>query len=125
IPKIISQEFALRFNVACSLLLVAGVVLLSGKAAVFCLAFLGFFHAIMWPAIWPMSIKGLGRWTKTGSALLIMGIAGGAVIPYLYSAWADKSGGNLQQSFLIMIPCYLYILFFAVRGHAIGHNSLS
>jgi glucose/galactose transporter len=122
IPHVISQETALRFNVVCSLVFVLGIILLHGKAAVFCLAFLGFFHAIMWPAIWPMSIRGLGRYTKTGSALLIMGIAGGAVIPYLYSAWADHMGGNLQRAFLIMIPCYLYILFFALKGHKIGYH---
>jgi glucose/galactose transporter len=123
IPKIISQEVALKLNVIGGLIFALGAVFLQGKAAVFCLAFLGFFHAVMWPAIWPMAIKGLGKWTKTGSALLIMGIAGGAVIPFLYSRWADAMGGNLQRAFLIMIPCYLYILFFALKGHKIGYKA--
>ena len=86
------------------------------------LALLGFTHAIMWPAIWPMSIRGLGRFTKTGSALLIMGIAGGAVVPYIYGSLSDANGGNLQQAFWIMIPCYLYMLFFAFWGHKIGYK---
>ena len=122
IPKVISQEMALRLNAFGGLLLTAAAVFLTGKAAVFCIAFLGFFHAVMWPAIWPLSIKGLGKWTKTGSALLIMAIAGGAVVPYLYSSWADAMGGNLQRAFLIMVPCYLYLAFFAMKGHKIGYR---
>jgi fucose permease len=123
IPKVIKQETALKLNGIGGLIFALGAVFLQGKTAVFCLAFLGFFHAVMWPAIWPMAIKGLGKWTKTGSALLIMGIAGGAVIPFLYSRWADAMGGNLQRAFLIMIPCYLYILFFALKGHKIGYKA--
>lgn len=121
IPRVISQEKALRINVVCSILLTLGVVFLPGKASVICLALLGFFHAIMWPAIWPMSIKGLGRHTKTGSALLIMGISGGAVIPYIHGALADANGGNLQQAFWILLPCYGYLLFFATKGHLMGY----
>jgi MFS transporter, FHS family, L-fucose permease len=118
-PKIMSQEKLLRICLVLSLVFVSGVLLTSGKTSVLLLSLLGFTHAIMWPAIWPMSIKDLGRHTKTGSALLIMGIAGGAVIPYIYGYLADVSG-NLQQSFWIMIPCYLYMLFFATVGHKIG-----
>lgn len=124
IPKILSQEQALRINVVCSMILTLGVVLLAGKASVICLALLGFFHAIMWPAIWPMSIKGLGKYTKTGSALLIMGIAGGAVIPYIHGAIADANGGNLQQAFWVLLPCYAYLLFFATKGHLLGYRPL-
>ena len=98
------------------------VVFAVGKAAVLMLSLLGFTHAIMWPAIWPMSIKGLGKHTKTGSALLIMGIAGGAVIPYIWGWLSDTYGGNMHIAFLIMIPCYLYMLFFAIKGHLIGYK---
>jgi glucose/galactose transporter len=120
-PKIMSQETLLKICLVLSLIFVSGMLFTSGKISVVLLALLGFTHSIMWPAIWPMSIKGLGRHTKTGSALLIMGIAGGAVIPYLYASLADSTG-NLQSSFWIMIPCYLYILFFAMWGHKIGYK---
>jgi FHS family L-fucose permease-like MFS transporter len=120
-PKILSQETLFKINLVLSLILVGGVLLTTGKISVLCLSLLGFTHAIMWPAIWPMSIKGLGRHTKTGSALLIMGIAGGAVIPYLYAYEADLTG-NLQHAFWIMIPCYVYMLFFAFKGHKIGYR---
>lgn len=122
IPKVISQERALVLNVIGGLVFSTLLLFTSGMTAVFCLAFLGFFHAVMWPAIWPMSIRGLGRFTKIGSALLIMGIAGGAVLPYVWGSLADLSGGNVQQAFWIMIPCYLYILFFALKGHKIGYR---
>ena len=121
-PKYMKQETLLKINLFISLFLVAGVLYGSGKVAILMLALLGFTHAIMWPAIWPMSIRGLGRFTKTGSALLIMGIAGGAVVPYIYGSLSDANGGNLQQAFWIMIPCYLYMLFFAFWGHKIGYK---
>lgn len=120
-PKYMSQEKLLRICLIASLVLITGVLLSSGKVSVLLLSLLGFTHAIMWPAIWPMSIKGLGGHTKIGSALLIMGIAGGAIIPLIYGS-LSKSSGDLQQSFWIMIPCYLYILFFATKGHLIGYK---
>ncbi len=120
-PKYMSQEKLLRICLIASLVLITGVLLSLGKVSVLLLSLLGFTHAIMWPAIWPMSIKGLGGHTKIGSALLIMGIAGGAIIPLIYGS-LSKSSGDLQQSFWIMIPCYLYILFFATKGHLIGYK---
>jgi len=128
IPRVISQETALKLNAIGGIVFSIAAILLGGETAVFCLAFLGFFHAVMWPAIWPLSIQGLGKHTKTGSAFLIMGISGGAVIPFFYSSWADmmpdsNNVPNLQQALWIMIPCYLYILFFAVKGHKIGYKA--
>ena len=105
-----------------SLLLISGVLLTTGKISVVLLSLLGFTHAIMWPAIWPMSIKGLGRHTKIGSALLIMGIAGGAIIPLIYGTLAKSYGGDLKAAFWIMIPCYMFIWFFATKGHKIGYR---
>lgn len=124
-PKYLSQEKLLRICLVASLILVSGVLLTSGKTSILLLSLLGFTHAIMWPAIWPMSIKGLGNHTKTGSALLIMGIAGGAIIPYIYGNFKDIVVAEelpLQLPFLVMIPCYLYILFFATIGHKIGYK---
>ncbi len=120
IPKYISQENALRFNVIASLILTILIQVTTGKFSVFCLAFLGFFHAIMWPAIWPMSIDRLGKHTKTGAALLVMAIAGGAVIPWLLGILTDKYHGDMRTALWIMIPCYLYLLFFATKGYRIG-----
>lgn len=119
-PKIISQELFLRICAILGIILVIGVLTTSGKTSVYFLAALGFAHAIMWPAIWPMSLKGLGKFTKTGSALLIMGIAGGAILPLLYGKMVDTSGN--RAAYWVMIPCYLFILFFAIWGHKIGYK---
>jgi FHS family L-fucose permease-like MFS transporter len=119
-PKIISQETFLRICTILGIVLTIGVLTTSGKTSIYCLAALGFAHAIMWPAIWPMSLKGLGKFTKTGSALLIMGIVGGALIPMLYSKLVDSMGN--QAAYWVMLPCYAFILFFATVGHKIGYK---
>ena len=78
----------------------------------------------MWPAIFPLAISGLGKFTKPGAALLIMGVAGGAIVPLLYTTLKDKGIVSNQVSFLIcMLPAYVYILFYAVKGYAVGKKS--
>jgi FHS family L-fucose permease-like MFS transporter len=71
----------------------------------------------MWPAIWPLSIDGLGRFTKIGSSLLIMGIAGGALLPLLYGRLVDLF--NPYQGYWILVPCYFIIFYYALSGHKI------
>jgi fucose permease len=85
--------------------------------SVFFIALLGLANAIMWPAIWPLAIAGLGKFTKIGSSLLIMGIAGGALLPLAYGRLADLFGQ--APAYWITVPCYAYILYYAVRGHKI------
>ena len=81
-------------------------------------ALLGLSHALVWPAIWPLALEGLGKFTAQGSALLIMAIAGGALLPLLFGQMTTL-GGNMQFSYVITIPCYLFILYYAVKGHTI------
>jgi len=78
------------------------------------IALLGFANALVWPAVWPLALDGLGRFTAQGSALLIMGISGGAVLPLVFGGLSDHFGG--QQAYWMMIPCYLFILFYALKG---------
>jgi fucose permease len=80
-------------------------------------ALLGVSNAIVWPAIWPLAIHGLGKFIKTGSALLIMSIAGGALLPLLWGYLADA--WSPQQAYWIGIPCYLFILYFALYGYKV------
>jgi len=90
-----------------------------GYLSVAFVALLGFANAMMWPAIFPLAIRGLGRFTETGSALLVMGIAGGAIIPHAFAIL--KQHIDFQLVFvLLMVPCYLYILFYSVIGHRAG-----
>ena len=116
IPRYMSQQNFLRYAAILGLALTALTYFTTGSAAVTCIALLGLANAVMWPAIFPLAINGLGRFTQIGSALLVMGIAGGAVLPQLYGL-LDKSVGH-QMAFLVtMLPCYAYILYYAVAGY--------
>ncbi len=118
IPKYISQSTALKFSAILGILFSLGAIFTNGNTSVFFIAILGLANALVWPAIWPLAINGLGKFTKTASALLIVGISGGALMPVLWG-WLGKSIG-LQQAYWIMVPCYLFILYFAVSGHKVG-----
>ena len=83
--------------------------------AVFFVTLLGWANALMWPAIWPLALDNLGKYTKIGSALLIMGIAGGALIPPAYAKIGQTIG--FQQALWIMVPIYIFIMYYAVVGH--------
>lgn len=121
IPKYISQQKALAFSAVLGILLSVAVFVSTGYWAISFIALLGLANALMWPAIFPLAIAGLGKFTKTGTALLIMGIAGGALLPLLYTTLKDKSIFSNHLSFLICIlPPYLYILYYAVKGFRAG-----
>ncbi len=88
-----------------------------GYLSVLFIALMGLANSLMWPALWPLALAGLGRFTKIGSSLLIMGIAGGAVLPLIYGALADAV--NAQQAYWIMVPAYMFIWYYSVKGHKI------
>jgi fucose permease len=111
IPKIISQRIALLLSAILGILLTIGVLFADGNASVMFVAILGFANAIVWPAIWPLAIHDLGKFIKTGSAMLIMAIAGGALIPLAWGWWSDHY--NSQQAYWILFPCYIIILLYA------------
>src|ERR1035437_2633976 len=85
--------------------------------AVFFVTLLGFANAMMWPALWPLALDGVGKFTKIASALLIMGIAGGALIPPTYAKLGQGIG--FQHALWIMVPIYFFIFYYAVAGHKI------
>jgi FHS family L-fucose permease-like MFS transporter len=133
IPNYLTQKNALLLSAASGLLFTLGVAtgsssgtgvshVLLGWAGVppvpdtvMFLAMLGFANALVWPSIWPLALQGLGKYTASGSALLIMGIAGGALLPMLYGRLSDAT--NSQAGYWVMLPCYALILFYAVKGH--------
>jgi len=121
IPRFCSQERWLAVSAGLGVALTLGAFLTRDYVSVGFMASLGFANAIMWPAIFPLAIRGLGRFTQTGSALLVMGIAGGAIIPQLYALLKHHAPESFQGIFAaLMIPCYLYILYFARYGHKAG-----
>lgn len=117
IPKYITQEKALKLCGILGIILGVAALLTHGVVSVLCISLLGLANALVFPAIWPLALAGLGRFTKIGSSFLIMALAGGAVIPLLYGLLADII--NSHMAYIIVIPCYLYIWFFAVKGHKV------
>ncbi|MDE2070367.1 MAG: sugar MFS transporter [Gammaproteobacteria bacterium] len=118
-PRFVSQERYLGASALLGTLLTLAAWLTAGFTSVLFVAALGFANAMMWPAIFPLAIRGLGRRTELGSAFLIMAIAGGAIIPQLFAHL--KLYINFQLAFMVlMVPCYLYILFYAVYGSSLG-----
>ncbi|HEU0276423.1 MAG TPA: sugar MFS transporter [Rhodanobacteraceae bacterium] len=119
IPRFISQQRYLAVSAVLGVLFCLGAYATSGYVSVGFVAALGFANAMMWPAIFPLAIHGLGRHTEAGSAWMIMGIAGGAILPQAFAHL--KAHIDFQLAFvLLMVPCYLYILFYGVRGHRAG-----
>jgi glucose/galactose transporter len=116
IPKYVSQQDFLKYSAGLGIVLTLATYFTTGSTAVTSIALLGLANAVMWPAIFPLAINGLGRFTQIGSAILVMGIAGGAIIPQIYGLLEQSVG--YQAGFLIaMLPCYLFILYFAAAGY--------
>ena len=118
IPKYIKQEQAFVICAVLGLLFSFGALATSGVVSVGFISLLGLANSLMWPAIWPLALAGVGRFTKAASSLLIMGIAGGAIIPLAYGALADHF--TPHQAYWVAIPCYLFILYYAISGHRVG-----
>lgn len=85
------------------------------------IALLGLANALVWPAVWPLALEGLGKFTSKGSAILIMGISGGALLPLVYGMLSESIDG--QSAYWLVVPIYMFILFYAVKGHKIRHWS--
>jgi len=117
IPKYIKQAQALAISAVLGIIFTLGALFTNGMTSIAFIALLGLANAMMWPSIFPLAIADLGKFTKAGSALLVMGIAGGALLPLIYGSLA-KSYNN-QLAYWLMIPMYLFILFFALKGNKI------
>ena len=117
IPKFISQEKALKMSAITGIVLALIAIFTNGYISIVFVSLMGLANSLMWPSIWPLALEGLGKFTKIGSSLLIMAIGGGAILPILYGKFAGKI--NPQQAYWIVIPCYLAVLFYAVKGHKI------
>lgn len=131
IPKYISQQKALQISALLGIFFSVLILMSDGFTSVLFVAALGIANALVWPAVWPLTLDGLGKHTKTAAALLIMAIAGGAIIPPLYGRLVDQGKETLMQSgltssdalalatresYYILIPCYAIIFVFALWG---------
>lgn len=117
IPKYVSQSAALK--ICCWIALICSVLTLVTPAGVsiWFVAFLGFACSLMYPAIWPLAIVDLGKFTKVGSSLLVASIGGGALIPLLFGTMKDIVGN--QYAYSLCLPCYMMIFYYAYWGYKI------
>jgi len=124
IPRWISQKNMLRLvtimGAVLSLLIVfvRGEIILLGHRtdlSIWFVVLLGIPNSLTWAGIWPLAIDGLGRFTKVGASLLIMGLCGNAILPMVYGYFADQAG--LREAYWVLFPCYLYLIYYAMWGH--------
>ncbi|QNL49294.1 sugar MFS transporter [Olivibacter sp. SDN3] len=126
IPKWISQVNAFRICTVLGALLTLLIVFAKGDISllghqtdisIWFVVLLGFGNSLIWAGIWPLALDGLGRFTKLGGSLLIMGLCGNAILPLIYGHYADIY--DLRTAYWVLFPCYLYLIFYAIKGHKI------
>jgi glucose/galactose transporter len=124
IPRIISQLNALRICTLLGTLFTLLIVFAKGEIhllghkadiSIWFVVLLGLANSLVWAGIWPLALDGLGRFTKTGASLMIVGLSGNAILPLLYGYLADRF--NLREAYWILMPCYLYLVFYAFYGY--------
>jgi len=136
IPKALSQVNALRISALLGILFTIGAVFtpvsthitmpfrdlvtfdavtLTIPVTVLFVAMMGLANALVWPAMWPLALNGVGKFTKTASALLIMSVVGGALIPLVYGKLADIF--TTQSAYWVCLPCYLILLYYSLHGY--------
>lgn len=117
IPKYLQQKNALIVSAILGLIFALLALMTNGFVSVMFVALLGLANSLMWPSIWPLAITELGRFTKIGSSMMVMAISGAAVLPLLYGRIADIS--TPKTAYFIVIPIYLWVLYYATYGHKI------
>jgi FHS family L-fucose permease-like MFS transporter len=117
IPNFVSQGMALLISTISGIVVTIMIVILPVGISIYMVALLGLANALMWPAIWPFAIADLGKFTKMGSSLLVTGIIGGAFLPLLFGYVADVA--SHQVAYLVCLPAYLYIMYYALSGSKI------
>nr|WP_294942695.1 sugar MFS transporter [uncultured Mucilaginibacter sp.] len=131
IPRFITQQKALVVSAILGAVLTAVALFTSAYVSIACIALLGLANSLMWPALWPLALSGLGRFTKIGSSFLVMGIAGAAVFPPIYGALVDHGKATQgietasQSAYWILLPIYLFILYYAVAGYKVGKKAVA
>ncbi len=115
IPKYLTQSKALAGSAFLGICFSLGAILTTGFASVFCVIAMGFCNALNWPCIWPLALRGVGRFTKTAAAFLIMAIAGDAIFPVLYAQLNTIFGAH--AGIFLLLSLYAAILFYATIGH--------
>jgi MFS transporter, FHS family, L-fucose permease len=126
IPKYISQVNALRLCTVLGMALTFLIIYSHGQVSflghvtdisIWFVVLLGFANSLVWAGIWPLALDGLGKFTKLGASIMIMGLCGNAIVPLFYGWLADKF--DVRQAYWVLFPCYLYLVFYAMYGHRV------
>lgn len=116
IPRFLSQLNALIICSLSGIVFTLLVVFVPGHTGIYFVAAFGLANSLIWPALWPLALADLGKFTKAGSSLLVMGIAGGGLVPPLLGFLKDTFG-SYQQAYWMVLPVYVYFLYYALAGH--------
>ncbi len=124
IPKYIRQVNALRLCTVLGMVFSLLIIYTHGRVgflghdtdlSIWFVVLLGLANSLVWAGIWPLALDGLGKFTRLGASIMIMGLCGNAVLPLLYGWLADKF--DTRQAYWVLVPCYLYLIFYAAYGH--------
>jgi fucose permease len=131
IPKFISQRNMLRLCTMLGALFTLGIIFMKGQVtwfghaadiSIWFVVLLGLANSLVWAGIWPLALDGLGKFTKLGASVMIMGLCGNAILPLAYGHFADVY--DLRTAYWVLFPCYLYLIYYAVYGHRARRWSL-
>ena len=117
IPKYMSQDMAMRICAWIGVLGSLAIVLMPAEISIWAIFLMALGCSLMWPALWPLAMADLGKFTKAGAGLLTMAIAGGAVIPTVFGFLKDAT--TPQQAYWLALPCFLFILYYGGAGYKI------
>lgn len=126
IPKFLSQVTVLKAFTTMGLLFTFCILWWGGAVSflgmevdisIWFVVLLGLANSLVWAGIWPLALDGLGKFTKLGASILIMGLCGNAILPMIYGYFADTAG--LREAYWVLVPCYLYLMFYAFKGYQI------
>ena len=124
IPKYVSQLNALRFCTITGTMLTILIQVAHGQVtflnhtadlSIWMVVLLGFANSLVWAGIWPLALDGLGKFTKVGASIMIMGLCGNAIMPLFYGYFADEY--DVRVAYWVLLPCYIYLVFYAFRGY--------
>jgi FHS family L-fucose permease-like MFS transporter len=126
IPKVISQVNILRICTLLGTIFTLLILFTSGQVTIFGLTsdvsiwfvvLLGLANSLVWAGIWPLALDGLGRFTKLGASIMIMGLCGNAIMPLIYGYLADLY--DVRFAYWVLFPCYIYLVYYAAYGHKV------
>jgi len=126
IPKLITQVNALRVCTVLGTVFTVLIIYAKGEISmlghstdisIWFVVLLGLANSLVWAGIWPVALDGLGRFTKLGASVMIMGLSGNAIMPLFYGHFADLY--DVRQAYWVLVPCYLYLVYYAFSGHKI------